>query len=734
MDFDLSMSQNPHASRDPRLHRPPLNHRLSHHEAPQRLPSGPLQQSAQLAPEEQNDAPADIFIRGISELVQAAAATAAHQSEKEKLQKKHDTTAELLKKARSAQGFPSTVEFFQNAKNEEDQVLAKIDQKIKENEANYKRLQADLKNRWAATTNSLSADSQEDISQLQKASRSAKDKILDLRDDYGQLRERSRSQDDQLRDLGKSLKGLQDTTRKHQDVLADHASLDKDVKSLRDTTRNQQKGFADYKNHLGVFKNRLDSFFSRIEQLEKGAVPLPQGTAKLEEEMTEDTKKTLNDLTVQFKKLEEKLAIWGEKTGFLSSSYQRISALPDQVNRALQVQQEKLDRLDNSQATLTNLSATVTGLRGEMNHLKNIQSTKDDMLLAQLEQQDVALTSVKTDHDRLSGLLEQLSSRIPTDPVEPKFASLGADVQRLREEFGRQDEGIRNVGVGLQSLEARYNNLSTEPIVHHMLGAFQEMYPQWDPTYKMLARRVEQMEVHSRATSFATEEINQLKIEHATLSQKLGGLLERYAWLSQEEFRQVQTRMDALSEKQNTMDGDLTSRRAADQMLLEEVGRERESLNSRIDLLGQSVETLKSDCAQAKTTNDIEKTDLRSLEIRIAGLEKSSQKLKEQVDALAKPPPSRELFPENGDSTREQTPKMPAPPRSNKPDLLDTAATVKMKRRHPSTVSDDERSPITRSHSQDSLASLTVAQDDVKTKKKKRKRRRFEVEPIEIDD
>jgi chromosome segregation ATPase len=768
MDVDFSMSQNSQNSRDPRLvNRPQLQQRtsqLSQHEAQQRIPSVP--QAQQSVPENQNDTPADIFVRGISELVHAAAAAAANQSEKEKLQKKRDTTAELLRKARNHQGFPSTVEFFQNAKNEEDQVLAKIDQKIKENETNYKRLQADLKNNWAATTNSSrSPDTQEAISQLERANKTAKNTILDLRDDFkdlsgrirsqdDQLRDfdrslkalqdtarRNRAQDDQLRDLDRSVKGLQDTTRQQQRVLADYTSLDKDVQSLQEIVRNQQKSFADYTNSLSVLNNSLASVSSRLEQLEQleqGAVPLRQGTAEPGQGTAAETKKALQNLEVQVMKLEKDAAVWGEKTGFLSSSYQRISALPDQVNRTLQLQQEKLDRLVDSQ-TVAKLNATVTKLDGQLGNLQENQSIKDDLVMAQFEELAGTLTRLKTDLEpnleRLTRDVEQLSAKVPTEPLEPKLATLGGDVQRLHQSLVRQHEGITNVGVGLQSLEMRYNNLSTDYIVQHMLGAFQEMYPQWDPTYKMLTRKVDQLEEHARNSTISTDELNHLKAECATLSQQWAGMLERYEWLSQEEFRQVQTRVDALAAKQSDIDGDLTSKKTADQALLQQVEHERELLNSRISVLSEDVKALKSECAQAKTSTDNDKTDMRSLELRIGGLEKSSQKIKEQLDALSKPAPPRELFLENGGSTREPPPKMQAPPRPNKPDLLDTAAAVKLKRRYPSTVSDDERSPAHNPFSPDTLVSPTVVHGDSRKKKKKKKIRNVEAEgPIEIDD
>ncbi|KAJ0421950.1 hypothetical protein BJY00DRAFT_102023 [Aspergillus carlsbadensis] len=765
MDVDSSMSQIPQNSRDPRLvNRPPLTQRLSQlsqHEAQQRIPSVP--QPQQSVPETQNDTPADLFVRGISELVQAAAAAAANQSEKEKLQKKRDTTAELLRKARNHQGFPSTVEFFQNAKNEEDQVLAKIDQKIKENETNYKRLQADLKNNWAATTeSSRSPDTQETISQLERANKTAKNNILDLRDDYkdlagrirsqdDQLRDfdrslkalqdttrRNRSQDDQLRDLDRSVKGLQDTTRQQQKVLADYTSLGKDVGSLQETMRNQQKCFADYTNSLGVLKNSLGSVSSRLEQLEQGTVPLRQGTAGLGQGTAAETKKALDNLQVQVMKFEKDAAVWGEKTSFLSSSYQRISALPDQVNRTLQLQQEKLDRLVGSQTTVAKLNVTVTKLDRQLGDLQENQSIKDDLVMAQFEELGGTLTSLKTNLEtnleRLTRDVEQLSARAPTEPLEPKLATLGGEVQRLHQSFLRQHEGITNVGVGLQSLEMRYNNLSTDYVVQHMLGAFQEIYPQWDPAYKMLTRKVEQLEAQAKTSTIPANELNQLKTECTILSQQLAGVLERYEWLSQEEFRQVQTRVDALSTKQSDLDGDLSLKKTSDHALLQQVEHERELLSNRISALSGDVETLKSECAQAKTSTDNDKTDMRSLELRIGDLEKSSQKLKEQLDAFAKPAPPRELFPENGGSTREPTPKMQAPPRPNKPDLLDTAAAVKVKRRYPSTLSDDERSPAHNPFSPDTLISPTIAHGDTR-KKKKKKRRMLEAEgPIEIDD
>ncbi|KAL3461104.1 hypothetical protein BJX64DRAFT_289670 [Aspergillus heterothallicus] len=716
MDVDPSMSQTPNTSRDPRLNRPPLNHRLSHHEAQQRVLSSFPQQAAQPAPEDHTDTSTDSFICGISELVQAAAATAATQSEKEKLEKKRGTTADLLRKARKNQDFPATIEFFQNAQNEEDQVLAKIDQKIKENETKYKRLQADLKTRWAATK-TRSLDSQ------------SKDMISNLQEDFNKLRDRSRSRDDQTRDLGKDLKDLQDTLRSQQ---RDHTALATDVQTLQQNTHNQQKEFAEFTNHLSRLQSSLDGI-PQLRQLEKGSRPLPHGTANLDQGITADTQKALDDLTIHFKKLEEKTNTWGEKTGFLSSSYQRISSLPDQLNQTLRAQQVKLDGLGSYQTDIAKLNATVAKLNSEMEVLQNIQSTKDDLLFAQIEALESTLTRVKTDHERLTGQLEQLTARIPTEPLEPKFAGLGVEVQHLREGLVRQGENMKALSIGLVSLETRYNNLSTEPIVQHMLGALQEMYPQWDPAHKMLSRKVEQLDTQARLASFAAEEVVRLKIEQGTLSQKLGSLIERYEWFNQEEFRQVQTRVADVSTKQNNMEGDLTSKKTADQALFQEVERERESLNSRINSLSQSIDMLKAECAEARTSTDNDKTDLRSLEFRIGDLEKSSKKLKEQVDTLANPPPRRELFPENGGSTGEQTPKMQAPPWPNKPDLLDTA--VKVKRRHASTVSDDETPPTAGSRSQDSLASPTIAHGNFRKKKKKKKKRMLEVEgPIEIDD
>ncbi|KAL2868711.1 uncharacterized protein BJX67DRAFT_34804 [Aspergillus lucknowensis] len=699
MDVDSSASRDPR--RSIRGDRPPFPSRSSHHEAQQPPPSVPAQQSVFDA---QNDTSGDQFVRGLSGLIHTAVSAITTKAEREKVQKKRGSIDDLLRKAEVHKAFPSTIDFFQNVRDEEDAILAKVDRKLKEHEANYERFQADLKTHWASSQNSQSSRLDEVVSELQQDNRWAKDKVSHMQGD---------------------IEGL--TSR--------HKSLDIDIKGLQEMLNNQQKGFASYTNSIGLISKDLNDYSTRLEQVEKGVIQPDQGSSAADTRNL-NAKEALGDVVDQYKQLEQKVAVLGEKIDFFFSSYEKSSALPDHLNRNLKDQQEKLDRPVNDQATISRLNATVLKLNNEFKELQSIQSAKDELQLAGLEDLENKLSLIKKDYDRLSGNMDQLSLSVPIHPVEPRFTQIAADVRRLQEGMERLHEGVQNAGVGLQSLESRYNNLSTEPIVQHMLGAFQEIYPQFDPAHKMLARKVEQLETQARTSTVSQDE---LKKDQATMSLRLGEVLERYQWLSREEFQAVQSRLEILSERQSNMDRESDSKKTSDQSFLQEVERERELLNNRMASLSQEVENLKSECKQAQDNVNHNKDEMRSLELRIATHEESTtqsyQKFKEQLDTLAKPIPPRELFPENGSSTREHTPKIQAS-RRTRPDPLDSSTGTKPKRRRPSTCSEDENFPRPKSNSplsQDSIASPTVAPGEVR--KKKKKKRKLEAEaPIEIDD
>ncbi|KAL4915783.1 hypothetical protein BDW62DRAFT_120423 [Aspergillus aurantiobrunneus] len=707
MDVESSVSRDPRLSN--RSSRPSLPAKLSQHEVQQRPPTGPRQQSE---PDAQNDASGDQFIRGISDLVQTAVFTATNKSEKERIQKKRSNTEDLLRKAKAHSGFPSTVEFFQNARSDEDKVLSSIDEKIKNHETRYQRLVEDLRTKWVASTAPRPSKTEEKVPQLQQDLRSANDKILDLHEDIARLRGRD-------------------------------TSVDSELKTLIEMLGIQQKSFGSYTNSLSLLKKDMDEQSTRLKQLD-------ESTKRPVERITPDTKKALDNISAQYKDLEQKTTKWGEKIDLLSSSYQRISELPDQIHQSLKDQQQKLGQLENSQSTSSNLDNAVQSLNRQFESLQEIQQAKDDMMLAEMEDLKENLRKTGESQGRLAETVKETLLRAPREPLDPKVDALFNEVQRWH-------TLLEPINMALHSLESRYNNISTEPIVQHMVGAMHEMYPSVDHVWRelqvhkrsldqelpLLQKKIEQLENQEKPSVLPHDELNSIKAQQKKLSHSISTLLERYQWFSQEEFRGMQTRLESLAEKQNSTDGVFQQKQTADQEFLQEIQREHESLNSRLASLHDAFDNLNSEYTQAKP-NAATDDDMRSLELRITALEKSTiqsyDKLKGQFDRFQKTVQLPDAPSESGSLQRESTPKnlIRLPPR---PDLLDGRLGMKIKRRHHSPCSDDERSPAPSDSpcSPGSTVSQTFPAGEIRKKKKekKRKRRRLGSDaqaPMNIDE
>lgn len=696
------MDVNPAVSRDPRLanrgSRPSLPARPSYHEAPQRPPTGPRGYSA---PDIQHNAPGDPFIRGITDLVQTAVSTAMDRAERERIQKKRTQTEDQYRKSKNHMAFPSTIEFFSHSRNEEGVLLASIEEKIRSQESNYQRLASDLRNKWVESTKPQDSKTDEIVSQLQRELKLANNRISGLHGDIAQLTSR-------------------DTSR------------DAEFKTLQEALGNQQNSFAGYTNSWALLKKDMDDCSARVKQLE-------ENTERPVDGLMPDTKLAVDAISAQLKGIHQRAANWDEKIKFLSSSFQTLSKIPDQVNQNLKDQQEKLGHA--GQTTHPNLDKAVLSLNNKLEELQLIQSTKDELVLTDMEELRKSLKKTEQDQERLTVSVQETLLRTPREPLDPKVDALIAEVRKWH-------SVLEPINMALHSLESRYNSLSTEPIVQSMVRAMQEMYPSVDQILRelqghkrvldgelpLLHKKIEQLESKGATTTVPHEELNSIKAKTNDLSQSVGTLLERYQWLNQEEIRGMQTRLESLAEKQTSSESVFQENQTAAQEMLQEMARERESLSNRLTSLHDAFEKLNSDHTQEKLGATGNEESQRTLELRIAALEKSTvhsyEKLKGQFDRIKKtvqlPGPSSENGSSQGDST--PTTKMPPPPR---PDLVDGHLGMKIKRARPSSLSGDERSPApsSSSHSRDSTGSPMTALEGVRKKKKeKKKRRRLESE------
>ncbi|KAL4971515.1 hypothetical protein BDW66DRAFT_165114 [Aspergillus desertorum] len=707
MNLDSSVSQ----SRDPRR-RPPLNTSLSQHEVPQqRSPSEPRQH---LAPEVQRDASGDWFIRSIANFIETAVKTRTKEAERERLLKRTAETKELLNKASSHAGFPSTVEFYQHTKDGEDKALQNLNSEIKSHETEIQELESVLRNQWAAVATSRTSTSDKRVWQLEQSLKSANDKISGLHGDIAELNKRNKSMNVELKNL--------------QTVLGA-----------------QQRSFGTLTHSLGLLKDGTDHFSTRLKQIEEKLPVQPvNGIAP-------DIKKFLDDLSIQHRNLEQRTAGLGEKLGFLSSSYQRISESQDHVQRALREQQQKLDTLSNGPTSslklydtaIQNLKEKANSLNARLDELVEIQRTKDDFYFAEMDtlKQDLdrRLSETQQTQERLTESVKEAMLRVPRERLDPKVDGLFESVRRLSTD-------LEPMKVALLSLESRYNNLTTEPIVQHMVRAMHEMYPSVDQIWKeltvhkqaldqtlpSLARKIEQLENQGKTSSLPHDELNSIKAQQEDLKRAIGGLVERHQWLSQEEFQKIQARLESLAEQQNNADSVFLQKQTADQETLQEVERRGASLSDRMKDLSGAIERLDEDFNRIKETNE---GDMHSLQLRMTAIEQCAkityENTKKELDRIKKLMQLSGQFPEVDSSHHDPFPDQPRP--APRPDLLhaDRSQGMRIKRRRSESDEDNSQpksnSPTPRSPGSNGFRNGPL--DECRRKKKKKHKTKKESNP-----
>ncbi|KAL4884391.1 hypothetical protein BJY04DRAFT_7634 [Aspergillus karnatakaensis] len=578
MDVDSPVSRDPRLQNRPQnwpQNRPSLSTRLSQHEI-QRLPSEPVQPRS-AATDAQDDACGEQFIQTLSELVQTAVLEATHKSERERIQSRRSNTEAVLRKARNS-AFPATVDFFRQTQVDEDRVLMNINAKIKQHEGQSQRLLDDLRDRWTASITQKPPKPDEKVPQLQRDLKNAIEQIATLREDVDtllrnnedlqtKLTHQTTTLENQkkafasythslgvlqtdlvplkrdLNELSTLKKGIDDLPALKKSI-DDLTTLKKDVDDISVLRQDFGKLSALTKDvgELSSLKIDMSEFSKRLELLE-------QRTTQPQEGLSSEANRAVNELSDDYKRLEQKTAKWIEKVDILTSSYQRISQLPDQVNQTLRTYQQKLDQLPNGQpANNPKLEKDVLSLKTRLDGLEEIQSTKDDMVFADMEDMKKILDSAQQGQKELSENLKQVSKTIAVDPVEPKLQALFIDVQR---------DLVEPINHALHSLEARYNNMTTEVVVQHMVVALQEMYPSADQIMKELPPlkgRLQQLETHANSFLTLKGELDAIRTEQKNIQNSIGPLLARYESFSPTEYQGMQASLRSIADKQKSMD------------------------------------------------------------------------------------------------------------------------------------------------------------------------------------
>ncbi|KAE8356617.1 hypothetical protein BDV28DRAFT_82725 [Aspergillus coremiiformis] len=677
--------------RDPRLNRslPPRRTSL---DAASRIVAGPLSAPRQYLQQPANpnlsdalaDGPSDQFLRGLSDLVQAAVKTASLSSEKETLEKKKSTTGGLLKKAKTQSGFPATTAFFQQTWNDEGGHLARVDGALREHRSSYIELERALKANWTSSLPS-GPNLDEKINQLKEEIEETKRDAKRSKDEAFSLKERNRSLEDTFKRLQARMTMLEKSLENHATSL---------TKQTKDNSSRLEQVSSEFEKRIESASAKVEESMSKKLKVEVDGWQ-KQGTVLGAEVKSIRTSQetflnTINEgyqtLTGSYPKvsdiklLDGKLCDFDTRVRSLESTHLKVSDIEllagrlcdfDTRVRSLEStrtappESENLSNLDKASAS--HLKSRVQILEDILKELQGLLEMKDDLHFSEIEtlkeklvQNSKELESVNDNYNKLSDEVKSLHEANPSTALQ-QVANLSRSLQNTH-------QLVESIKVGLHSLETRYNTLTTEPLARNMVAAMHEMFPSagqlieqtsglrthvekeiaalkkcLDNVFQNQNTAFRQMQQVQQEASSHLDELNRLKNDHASLSQSLAPLWEQFNAQdqspTQDDLQKLQADLDTLSTK---LEESMSKHDAQDQF---PTRGDLQKLQVDLDILSTKLEESisKHDAQEQSPTQD----DLQKLQ---ADLDTLSTKLEESISKHD----AQEQLPTQGDLQKLQ--------------------------------------------------------------------------------
>ncbi|PWY94909.1 hypothetical protein BO94DRAFT_552898 [Aspergillus sclerotioniger CBS 115572] len=647
-------------TRDPRLasrsSRPPLN-RLSSlpstSGSPIRVASG-SQPSGNISPVDAQNATTDQFIRGVSDLVQAAVIAASSHSEKERLQKRRDTTENLLKKAKSHTSFPSTAAFFQQSQKDEEVDITRVDDALKKHAAHYKQLENALRAKFSSIISSDTPRNEDRLNHLQRDLQSTRTGMGNTNNEISKLRDYNINLEGKMKLLQDRMSTLDKTATSHASTLSAHHKLTKETSEritkitseieTASASKERQDESAALKTHIDELRTQASDLGVKIRSLQKSQQESSDSFDKASKSMDDHQKKH------DSQSMENTRSLAALNARLISLEHKNIQPSPpaEDVTTGLSTMLKKLEsRLQKLESDFSTqykpdptLGTKLQEMKDEHATLRKIQEMKDDLQFSEMEELKRAwetgaqeLEKIQANQTRLEEELKGLiqNQAIPA-VVQEQIAGLSTGLRNTQ-------HVVETVRVGLQSFEARYNSLSTDTIVKNMVVAMQEMYPStaqlteqisiirgWFereiPPMKATVERLQYIYANHREelqkeVALRVEEVARLRREHTNLSQSLAPVWERLAaqnqnrWLTADDMRQLQGDLNALEAKlkehTSKFDGYLTSMKAEEKLLVQNLNMDRADLHNQLKALADEQGALAKRFNDTRKDGDLQK-------------------------------------------------------------------------------------------------------------------------------
>lgn len=815
MDID---SPNATSSRDPRLvsrpTRPPISTNPSIEkqttaslESPSTSKSTVPPKPGDIAPlEKQDELLGGSFAQAVSGLVNAAVATAMSKSDKERLQKRKDTTEGLLKKAKAHTNFPSTAAFFQQASNDENIDLTRVDDAIKDHMSHCNQIQRSLVTTWGSLSSS-SSKTQEAMKKVQNELQVAKADAAGAKAEIAKMVESGPSQTGPVKILKDRVILLERALENQSSMLNDQAKNTKINDERLASLSTEVKRSATSSPAQGSISNRAQKDIDDLFQKHMTMDSRIRSLVTYQDRMSGSMEKVSNTIDLQRKKLDNvsidltaamkrKMDIFGDQLRSLEMKVAK-SPVPQAPNASL----DSNGTLKNMESRLKALEVkqdvprpandpgnqNVQALNERLDELGQLQAMKDDLQFSEMEDMKKTLTQQTEEFQALKDHYNNVSADV-RNLTQANPAVAHQQIQSLSKSLMATQRVVESVKVALHSLETRYNNISTEPIVKNMVVAMQEMYPsaaQLTEQISVLKNHFEKdvvplkgmaeslfrshsssmVQVQKDAAS-RLEEINKLKAEHTRIDQSLADLQKRPntqdSGPSQQQSTELRSNIESLSkrldERISKVNEQLMSKQTAEESIFQYINHERENLIKEVRSTANNLKTLITRFGEVETVNksnaETTKTQwnqVESLVDRMHRLEESASnnhaKLLEQFDNIKKTVGS----PESGLEIGTMSPVQKAEEDEDQEDQDDSADTPsngnnavnhlaktnptlalrekkkKKKRPRPSNLSnnsDDERQPESQSDSRVSTPGREGTPSTDGKKKSKKKKKR----------
>ncbi|PGH06050.1 hypothetical protein GX51_02641 [Blastomyces parvus] len=472
-------------------------------------------------------------VRALEEFASNVASITILSGERERLKRRAQAESTDLRKANDRNfQYPSIAKRLKTGKKELDDELARVDEKLRD----HQKMQAELIKALAVGFNPGRQRPQDQF-ELEHIKR-------DLRERGTELQSIREMQDS----IKATLDSLKRSTQSNEDKIAHFTQLNSSMET--ELTKLRSEIHTNRDDHRNAIETMVTNQAKSIELKDLQQQQTLDSYLKLirdERESAELTTKARDD---DFSKRLDSL--------------DRMVMEHGKTCKELSEKTESLMRPHSEPITNGTSAVAPAEVRNEIQNLRQLQDAKDEAIADELDKYESRIVRLQEEISKLKQIhgRNETSSQalgIGAPHVDAELERLRQAINGLNQQVDSRLRGVENQScmveahqIALHSLETRYNHLSTEPIVQHMVVAMQEMYPYASTVQQEVPAIHEKTNkltaaLNSLHNDISTEEnarralVNDMTAERDQMTQEIGCLRSRI-----DELGSVRSKVDEL--------------------------------------------------------------------------------------------------------------------------------------------------------------------------------------------